>query len=73
MDSITRAEKRRRSRQARLMTLQQASDEFGPPYTSFRDLVIAGTLPRVRLGDSARIWVRRADIERLIATSMEAV
>ena len=71
MDStITRREKQRRQQQsqrARLLTLQQASEEYGPPYTSLRDLVLDGVLPRVRLGDSARIWVRRDDLERLIA------
>jgi hypothetical protein len=50
-----------------LVTLQQAEEEYGPPYTSLRDLVIQGHLPRVQLGDSRRIWVRRADLERLIA------
>ena len=56
---------------ARLLTLQQASAEYGPPYTSLRDLVIRGFLPAVRLGDSRRIWVRREDLERLIARSSE--
>ena len=50
----------------RLLTLQQASAEYGPPYTSLRDLVLEGYLKRVQLGDSARIWVRRDDLERLI-------
>jgi hypothetical protein len=48
------------------LTLQQASAEYGPPYTSLRDLVLEGYLKRVQLGDSARIWVRRDDLERLI-------
>lgn len=51
-----------------LVTLQQASKEYGPPYTSLRDLVIQGHLKRVQLGDSRRIWVRRADLEQLIAS-----
>jgi excisionase family DNA binding protein len=54
---------------ARLLTLQQASREFGPPYTSLRDLVIRGHLPGVRLGDGRRIWVRRTDLERLVERS----
>lgn len=49
-----------------LMTLQQVSAEKGPPYTTVRDLVIQGHLPRVALGDSKRIWVRRSDVERLM-------
>ena len=55
----------------KLVTLQDAAAEYGPPYTSLRDLVIQGHLPRVHLGDSRRIWVKRADIERLITNSTE--
>lgn len=54
---------------ARLMTLQAASREYGPPYTSLRDLVLRGYLPAVRLGDSRRWWVRRDDLDRLIDRS----
>ena len=56
---------------ARLLTLQQAHEEYGPPYTSLRDLVIRGHLPNVRLGDSKRIWLRREDIEALIKRGTE--
>jgi hypothetical protein len=49
----------------KLLTLQEASAEYGLPYTSLRDLVIAGHLPRVQLGDSVRIRIRRGDLERL--------
>jgi hypothetical protein len=49
-----------------LVTLQRAAAETGAPYTSLRDLVIQGHLRRVQLGDSRRIWVKRADLERLI-------
>lgn len=52
---------------SKLVTLQDASVEYGPPYTSLRDLVIQGHLERVQLGDSRRIWVRRVDLERLIS------
>jgi hypothetical protein len=55
----------------KLVTLQQASAEYGPPYTSLRDLVIKGTLPGVRLGDSRRIYVRRSDLDNLIEKSLE--
>jgi hypothetical protein len=51
--------------------LQQASREYGPPYTSLRDLVIRGHLPGVRLGDGRRIWVRRADLEQLVERSTQ--
>ena len=53
-------------KRTKLVNLQDASAEYGPPYTSLRDLVIQGHLPRVQLGDSRRIWVKRADLERLI-------
>lgn len=53
----------RAKRPSKLVTLQQAEAEYGPPYTSLRDRVISGELPAVRLGK--RIWVRREDMERL--------
>lgn len=56
----------------RLLTLQEASEEYGPPYTSLRDLVINGHLPSVRLGDSRRIWIKREDLEALIERGTEA-
>ena len=56
-----------------LLTLQQGEAESGVPYASLRDLVLKGYLPRVQLGDSTRIWIRRADLERLIATSTASV
>jgi hypothetical protein len=52
--------------QQKLLTLQQASDEFGPPYHVLRDLVNRGHMPSIRLGDSKRIWVRRCDVETMI-------
>lgn len=64
-------EKRSVSGPACLISLQQASAEFGPPYTSLRDLVLRGQLPSVRFGDGRRIWVRRADLEQLIERSTE--
>ena len=56
-------------RQPVLLTLQQAAAETGVPYTSVRKLVLEGHLPRVQLGNSRRTWVKRADLERLIASS----
>ena len=50
---------------AALLTLRDVENEFGLPYTSARDLVIKGLLPRVDL-HTHRIWVKRADIEALI-------
>jgi hypothetical protein len=76
----TRGPSRRPAAQTKplLMTLQEASAEYGPPYTSLRDLVMRGHLPAVRLPGSSerdcrRIWIRRDDLERLIARSVERV
>jgi hypothetical protein len=63
--------KEQQNTQARLITLQQASREFGPPYNSLRDLVLNGHLPGIRFGDGRRIWVKRTDLEQLIANSTE--
>ena len=52
-----------------LLTLQETSSETGIPYSSVRLLCAEGHLPMVRLGSSRRIWVRRADVERLIEQS----
>jgi hypothetical protein len=56
---------------ARLITLQQGSAEFGPPYNSLRDLTIRGVLPCVKFPGSRRIWIKRADLEALIVSSTE--
>ena len=61
----------RATKAALLLTLQAASREYGPPYTSLRDLIIRGHLPTVRRGDSRRIWVKRAELEHLIEQSTE--
>ena len=55
----------------RLVTLRTASKEWGVPYTSLRDLVIRGHLPRIRLGASRRIWLSRETVERFIRQSEE--
>jgi hypothetical protein len=67
--SATETKRRAEQRRTALITLQDCESEYGPPYTSWRDLVIEGHLPRVQLGDSRRIWVRRADVERLIGAA----
>lgn len=56
---------------SKLLTLQQASDAYGPPYTTLRDLVINGALPAVRFPGTRRIWLRREDLEQLIAQSID--
>lgn len=52
-----------------LTTLQDAAEKTGVPYTSLRDLVLQGHLPTVKLGNSRRIWIKNADLDRLIASS----
>jgi excisionase family DNA binding protein len=54
-----------------LLTLQQAAELTGVPYTSVRKLVLDGHLRKVQLGESSRTWVRRDDVEHLIAASTE--
>ncbi len=63
--------KNKRERKGGLMTLDAIEREDGVPYTTSRDLVLGGHLPRVRLGDSRRIWVRREDWEALKARSVQ--
>ncbi len=70
---ITRMQEKTSTRSNRLVTLMAASEELGVPYTSMRDLVIRGFLPRMRLGDSKRIWVSREAIERLMTQSEERI
>lgn len=55
----------------KLLSLQTASAEYGPPYTSLRDWVIRGMLPTVRVDGSRRIWIKRTDLEQLIERSTE--
>lgn len=57
---------------SRLMTLQQASNESGLPYTTLIDMTRRGLLPRVQIGDSRRVWIERAALERLISNSTAA-
>jgi hypothetical protein len=69
MKEATAQTKTRRGRlttgHEKLLTLQQASREYGPPYGSLREVVLKNNLG-VRLGDDARrIWVRRSDLQRL--------
>jgi len=56
-----------------LMTLRQITEESGVPYSSVRELVLEGHLPRVTLGSSRRFWIRRSDWERYLARSTSLV
>lgn len=48
--------------------------EYGPPYRSLYELVKIGELPHVILpGQSERIWIERAEMERLIDRGRQAV
>lgn len=59
--------------QQRLLTIRQGEVETGIPYNSLRDLIVRGHLPAVRLPESRRTWIRREDLDALIARSVEAV
>lgn len=57
-----------------LLTLAQSEAEYGIPRTSQLDLIARGHLPAVRLPgedgrDARRVWIRRVDMEALIARS----
>lgn len=54
-----------------LLTLQIASRTSGVPVNSLRDLIARGHLPIVRLPGSRRVWLRAADLDALIANSLE--
>jgi excisionase family DNA binding protein len=58
-------------RQTVLLTLQQAAEQTGVPYSSLVKLVKDGHLTSVRLGEMKRMWVKRSDLERFIANSTE--
>ena len=65
----------RRTRRAtpiqRLLTVTQASDEYGIPQRSLHDLISRGVLAYVRFPDARRLWLDRADIENLVLSSKE--
>lgn len=53
-----------------LITGKQAEYTFGPPARSLYDLHTRGVLPAVRFPGGRRVWYRRADIQRLIDSSV---
>ena len=55
----------------KLLTRQQAAREWGVPARSLYDLIVRGDLPVVRLPGSRRLWLRRQDLEQLVASSLE--
>ncbi len=55
-----------------LLTLAQVRAVYGLPPSSVRDLLTLGALPAVRLPGSRRIWLRRVDLDALIASSVAA-
>jgi excisionase family DNA binding protein len=48
------------------LTIQQAADLIGLPYSSVRDLLLRGTLPRVEIPGFRRLMVDRRDLERTL-------
>ena len=61
--------RKRIRRRGSYRTLQALSEKTGFPYMSIRDVVLAGKVPHVRLGDGRRIWVKDEDFERFLAAS----
>ena len=55
----------------RLIDRRQAEELTGIPARSWYDLIKRGALPAVRLPHSSKLWMERADVERLIASSKE--
>jgi hypothetical protein len=67
--SATRRRRRNPGATSRLVAIEQAHEEYGPPPTSIRDLINRGALAFVRFPGSRRIWIERSAIERLILES----
>lgn len=55
----------------RLLTGKQIEDEYGIPYRSVYELHVSGKLPAVRFTENGQKWFRRADVDALIARSVE--
>jgi hypothetical protein len=53
----------------RLITVQQARAEYGPPEATFREAVLRGDLKRVAFPGGRRWWLDRRDVERFLETS----
>jgi hypothetical protein len=58
---------RRATATQRLLTLTQASEQYGIPTRSLHDLITRGVLTCVRFPDARRLWLDRADVEQMIA------
>ena len=75
-DEIKNNRRRRRQRRVgadrpRLASFPDAFHGTGIPATSWRDHVMRGVIPAVRIPGSRRIWLRWDDIDRLIDGSTE--
>ena len=55
-----------------LITPQQIAVEYGMPRTSVMRLVYAGTLPTLEAPGMRRVWIRRADYERVMGLDRPA-
>lgn len=67
----TSGQKRPAPQGQRLVTPQTASAETGIAYTTLRDLHFNGHLPIVKLPGCRRWFIRREDLDGLIARSVE--
>ena len=57
---------------SRLLTAQVAAKELGLPYTTTRELILNGTLPRVTIPGLRHLLVDRKDLDQLIERSRHA-
>lgn len=55
----------------RLMTAQQLARELGVPYTTARDLLLRGTIPRIEIPGLRRLLCERREVERLVESWKE--
>jgi non-ribosomal peptide synthetase component E (peptide arylation enzyme) len=58
---------------ARILDLRKASAEYGPSYGALYALIQKGVLPVVKLPGHRRLFVLRADLDRLIEQRTEVL
>ncbi len=55
-----------------LVSLPNAAQQIGIPYSSLREAVLRGDIKHVRLSGRGRFWLKRADLQLFIERSTEA-
>ena len=54
----------------KLLSLRQVCEEFGFPPRTLLELVTTGKIPYIKLPEGRKVWLRRTDVEQLIASSV---